>query len=436
MKKFILPTLISLALASSAFAQTTPLNSIAATVDEDVILKSEFDQAMATYAQQIARQNNGKVPPEDVLRRQVMERLIMTKLQVSRAEGSGITVSDEDVMAAINEVAQNNNWTIAQLRANLEKDGMSFAAYQAMLKNEISTQRLQQSFAQQRIAVSEAEVDNLLKNSANTGAQMHLGNILISVPEGATADQIATAKKKADAAKAKLDAGADFAAVATEFSDGQNALQGGDLGWRSAADIPPALVDTIRSLQPGQTSAPVRGPTGFQILQLKEVRQGAGAQMITQYKARHILVPITGGDEAASLAKANDLRARIAKGADFAKVAKDYSGDVATKAAGGDLGWFDPEAHGPEFATALQNLTNGGVSTPVRTAAGFHIIQRQDMRQVAGGDEALRNQAREAIGRRKLEDEWNRFMRSMRNEAFVQYFVPGFENEPGTTVVN
>ena len=435
MKKFIFPTLISLALASTAFAQTAQLNGIAATVDEDVILKSEFDQAMTTYAQQFARQNNGRMPPEDILRRQVMERLVMTKLQVNRAEASGITVSDEDIMAAINEVAQNNNWTIAQLRANLEKDGMSFASYQAMLRDEISTQRLQQSFAQQRIAVSEAEVDNLLKNSANTGVQMHLANILVTVPEGATADQIAAAKKKADAAKAKLDSGADFAAVATEYSDASNALQGGDLGWRSVADIPPALVDTIRTLQPGQASPPVRGPTGFQILQLKEVREGAGAQMVTQYKARHILVPITGADDAAALAKANDLRNRISKGADFAKVAKDYSGDVATKASGGDLGWFDPEAHGPEFATALQNLANGAVSTPVKTAAGYHIIQRQDMRQVAGGNEALRNQAREAIGRRKLEDEWNRFMRSMRNEAFIQYFIPGFENEPGTTAV-
>ena len=240
MKKFIFPTLISLALASSAFAQTTPLNSIAATVDEDVILKSDFDRALATYAQQFARQNNGQTPPADVLRRQVMERLIMTRLQVSRAEGSGINVSDEDVMSAINEVAQTNKWTIAQLRENLAKDGMNFADYQAMLRDELFTQRLQQSFAQQRIAVSEAEVDNLLKNSANTGMQMHLGNILISVPEGATADQIAAAKKKADAAKAKLDAGADFAAVAAEFSNATNALQGGDLGWRSAADIPPA----------------------------------------------------------------------------------------------------------------------------------------------------------------------------------------------------
>lgn len=436
MKKFIYPTLMSLVLASSAIAQTAPLNSIAATVDEEVILKSEFDRAMATYSAQFARQNNGRVPPENVLRRQVMERLIMTKLQVARASGAGISVSDEDIATAINGVAQNNGWTVAQLKANLEKDGLSFADYQAALRDELFTQRLQQSFAQQRIAVSEAEVDNLLKNANAGGTQMHLGNILVSVPEGATADQIAAAKAKADAAKAKLDAGADFASVATEYSDASNALQGGDLGWRSTADIPPALVDTIRALQPGQASAPVRGPTGYQILIVKEVREGAGAEMVTQYKARHILVPIQNGDEAAARTRAEDLRNRITKGADFAKVARDYSSDVATKAEGGDLGWFDPEAHGPEFATALQNLPNGGISTPVRTAAGFHIIQRQDMKQVPGGDEALRNQAREAIGRRKLEDEWNRFLRSMRNEAFVQYFLPGFEDEPNTVTTN
>lgn len=425
MNKLIALSLATLLLgASPAFAQTQPLNGIAATVDEEVILRSEFDRALRTYMSQLASRPEAQRPPESAIRQQVLERLILTKLQVDRAKSSGITVSDEDVMTAINGVAQQNGWTVDQLRANIEKQGMSFADYQSALRDELYTQHLQQAFAQQRIAVSDAEVDNYLKNSSASGPQLHLANIVVATPEGATAAQIADAEKRITAAINKLDAGGDFGAVATEFSTGPNALQGGDLGWRAPSEIPAALIDTIRTLQPGQYSRPVRGPNGFQILKLVDTREGgAAAGNVTQYKARHILVRIGTDGEDAARKRAQDLRVRIAKGQDFAKVAREYSQDVTTKQVGGDLGWFDPEAHGPEFATALQNLANGGVSEPVRTSAGFHIIQRQDMRSVPGGNEALRNQAREAIGRRKLEDEWSRFVRSMRNEAFVQNFM-------------
>ena len=433
MKPFFTISLTALLLAAPAFAQTTtPLNSIAATVDEDVILRSEFDRAMRTYSAQLAQQSNGAKPSEAAVRKQVMERLVMTKLQVSRAQGSGVNVTDEDITAALNAVAQQNGWTPDQLRANVERQGLNFADYRAALRDEIYTQRLQQAFAQQRVNVSEAEVDNYLKNSPAAGPQLHLANILVATPEGATAAQIADAEKRANAAAAKLNAGADFGAVATEYSNASNALQGGDLGWRSVADIPAALVDTIRGLQPGQFSAPLRGPNGFQIIKLVDVREGAAAGNITQYKARHILVKVgADGDEAAQK-RAQDLYERLSKGADFAKAARDYSQDVETKANGGDLGWFEPDRHGPELATALQNLANGAISTPVRTAAGYHIIQRQDLRSVPGGDQALREQAREAVGRRKLEEEWGRFLRSMRNEAFVQYMLPGFEDEAAT----
>ena len=437
MKKLLALTLASMLMASPALpvkAQTVPLNSIAATVDEDVILKSEFDRAMRTYSAQLAAQNNGQMPPEAAVRKQVMERLVMTKLQVARAQGAGISVSDDDVMTAINAVAQQNGWTIDQLRANIEREGLSFPDYQLALRDELYTQRLQQSFAQQRIAVSEAEVDNLLKNSNASGTQLHLANILVTTPEGATADQIAAAERKIREAKAKLDAGADFATVAMEYSTGSNALQGGDLGWRSANEVPSALVDTINGLRPGQASEPVRGANGFQILKLVDVRDGsATGGNVTQYKARHILIHIGTDGEEAARARAATVRERLTKGQDFAKVAKDYSQDVETKGTGGDLGWFDPEAHGPEFATALSNLANGAISEPVRTQAGFHIIQRQDMRTMPGGSDALRAQARESIGRRKLEDEWNRFLRTLRNDAFVQYMLPGFEATESTS---
>lgn len=422
MKKLLASALVTgVLLCAPLHAQ--PIDRIAAVVNEDVILQSELDRATRNILTQYANRQD-QLPPRDVLERQVLERLVMVRLQVARAAESGIRVSDEEVDAAINNVAQQNNMSLDQLRQQVAREGGSFADFRTSLRDELVIQRLRQSFAQSRVSVSDAEVDAALSSQqASGGVQYHLAHILVALPENATPEQIATAQQKIDGIKALIDKGEmDFSAAAVRYSDSQNALEGGDLGWRSLNEIPTAFAATISSMQPGNVIGPTRGPSGFQLLKLVETRDASQAApaMVTQYQARHILVRTGEGvDEAAAKAKIDTLRARIDGGAEFAKVATENSEDQATAARGGDLGWFTQEQFGPEFGTQVAGLQDGQVSAPFKSAAGWHIVQRVAQRQSSAGDENRRAQVRETIGQRKLEEEWTRFLREMRGEAFV-----------------
>ncbi|MFL7978278.1 peptidylprolyl isomerase, partial [Xanthomonas vasicola] len=287
-------------------------------------------------------------------------------------------------------------------------------------------QRLRQSFAQSRISVSEGEVDTALAQQAATGSQYHLAHILIGLPEGATAEQIATGQKKVDGVKALIDKGElDFPAAAVRYSDSPNALEGGDLGWRSLDEIPNAFAQLIRDMKPGQVAGPLRGPSGFQLLKLVEMRDanaGGEKKMVTEYNARHILVRV--GDnqtEAQAKAKIDTIRARIVGGADFQATAKESSEDTNSRGQGGDLGWFPADAFGPDFGKQVEGLADGAVSEPFRTQAGWHIVQRVGSRQTDVSAENQRAQVRETIGRRKLEEEYNRYLQELRGEAYVSY---------------
>lgn len=420
-------TLAGLLFASGAQAQSyagaAPVERIAAVVNEDVILRSELDRAMANIRGQYAGKEN-QLPPQDVLERQVLERLVLTRLQIARATDSGITASDEDLESAVQGVAQQNGMTVDQLRGRITADGMSFTEFRNNLRDEIITQRLRQSFAQGRINVSEAEVDAALATaSATASQQFHLAHILVGVPDGATPEQLATAQKKIEGVQGLVTKGElTFAAAAVRYSDSPNALEGGDLGWRGLNEIPPAFAQTIQQMQAGQMIGPIRGPSGFQLLQLVETRTQAagGGEQVTQFSARQILVKIDDKtDDAAAKAEAETLAARIAGGADFAKLATESSDDAASKRRGGDLGWFGADTHGSAFGMQVAALSDGQTSAPFKTDAGWVIVQRTASRQITAGNDSMRAQVRETIGRRKLEDEWNRFLREMRGEAFV-----------------
>ncbi|WP_312326465.1 peptidylprolyl isomerase [Stenotrophomonas sp.] len=403
--------------------QTQSLDRIAAIVDEDVVLQSELDRAVQNIKAQYAGREN-QLPPDDVLNRQVLERLVLVKLQVARAEGSGIKVSDQELNQALNSIAQQNGSNLDALRQRLAADGLDFNDFRNSVRDEITVQRLRQSFAQSRISVSEGEVDAALKQEATAGTQYHLAHILIALPEGATAEQIATGQKKADGVKGLLDKGElDFNAAAVRYSDSPNALEGGDLGWRSLDEIPGAFAQMMTSMKAGDVVGPLRGPSGFQLLKLVEVRDASasvGGQTITEYHARHILVRVNDQqDNATAKAKADTLRARIAGGADFQAVAKEASEDNNTKGQGGDLGWFPADAFGPDFGKQVSALADGGVSQPFRTDAGWHIVQREATRQTDAGTDNKRAQIRETIGRRKLEEEYNRYLQELRGEAYV-----------------
>ncbi|HVI60337.1 MAG TPA: peptidylprolyl isomerase [Luteimonas sp.] len=421
MKTIIAPLLaVALLFGAPAHAQQVqPLDGIAAVVDEDVILRSELDRALNNILAQYAGRQD-QLPPRDVLQRQVLERLILLRLQTARATETGVRVGDAEVDNAITNIAAQNKLTPDQLRQQLARDGMSYDDFRASLRDELLSQRLRQRFAQSRISVSEAEVDAAL--AAQGGEQYHLAHILVALPDGATPEQIATGQQKVDGVKALLDKGEmTFAAAAVRYSDSPNALEGGDLGWRSIDEIPAAFANTIRTLQKGQVLGPIRGPSGFQLLQLVDTRSAdgdSGAQSVTQYQARHILVR-AGGDDAKAKAKIDTLRARIAGGADFAEVAKESSEDAFSKDNGGELGWFTPDQFGPEFGAQVAGLQDGQVSAPFKTQAGWHIVQREATRQANATDENRRAQMRERIGQRKLEDEWNRYLRELRGEAYV-----------------
>lgn len=400
-------------------AQTQPVDRIAAVVNEDVILQSELDRAIANITAQYAG-NPGQLPPHEVLAKQVLERLVLTRLQVARAQESGIRVSDQEVDQAVGNIAQQNNMTPDQLRAQVAKDGLSLAEFRNTLRDEITIQRLKQSFAQSRIQVSEAEVNAAVAQQAAAGGgnQYHLAHLLVALPEGATAEQIATAQKKIDGIKGLIDRGEmDFAAAAVRYSDSPNALEGGDLGWRPESEIPPAFAQTVRTMQAGQVIGPIRGSSGFQLIRLIETRSGAAAPaQVTEYHVRHILVQ---GDDAAAEAKLNTLRARALGGADFAQLAKEESTDVQSKDKGGDIGWRTTDAFGPELGPQIAALKDGDITPPVKSQAGWHLIQVVGRRQGAAGSDQQRAAARETIGRRKLEDEYTRFLQEMRGDAFV-----------------
>ncbi|MGQ4584621.1 peptidylprolyl isomerase [Lysobacter sp. F60174L2] len=425
MKKFFACVLATALLASPALAQQLqPIDGIAVVVDEDVILQSELDRAVGNIRAQYAGRTE-QLPPPDVLERQVGERLVLLKLQVARAEATGVRVTDQEIDQAIGAIAAQNQASVDQLRAQLTADGSSFNQFRDSIRDELLVQRLRQRFAQSQISVSDAEVEAALASQQASGQQFHLAHILVALPEGATPEQIATAQSKIEGIKGLLDRGEmNFAAAAVRYSDSPNALEGGDLGWRAANEIPAAFAELVNQMSAGQVTAPIRGPSGFQLLQLVEARDAsqAGPSMVTQFQASHILIRV---DDDTSVAEAkariDTLHARIVGGADFAELARESSEDPSSQAAGGDLGWFSQNDFGPDFGSQVAALADGGVSAPFRTQAGWHIVKRTATREADVGDDNQRAQARETIGRRKLEDQWNRFLREMRGEAFVEF---------------
>ncbi len=415
--------LAALFAAGPAFPQaapTTTIDGIAAVVDEDVILRSELDRAVANVSAQYAGQP-GQLPPRDVLEKQVLERLIMMRIQVSRAADSGIRISDAELQQAMNSVAQQNKMTMDQLRARLAADGLSFDEFRENLREEVTVQRLRQRYAQQRVQVSEAEIDQALASQKVGGPELRLANIQINLPEGATPDVIAKGNEKILEIKKLIESGGtDFRSAAIRFSEAQNALDGGDLGWRTYESIPPLFANVLREMKPGEITQPVRGPSGFQIVQLVETRQPT-AQKITQYKASDILVNTSDlVSVEAARQKIQAMRDRIVAGEDFAKVAKEGSDDTLTRNNGGDMGWFQGDQWGTAIGAQVQRLADGELSPIFQSDVGFHLIKRTGMRVQDVTDENRRNQARELIGNRKADEEYERYLRQLRSEAYVE----------------
>lgn len=428
--KILFPAVLALqlALVAPSFAQqatSTSIDGIAAVVNEDVILKSELARAMANVQQQYAGRAN-ELPPHDILEKQILERLILQRLQVARAQQSGITVDDQELGQAIESIAQGNKISVDQLRQQLAQQGQSFDSFRNAVRDELLTQRLKQAYAQGAVHVSESEVNAALAAQSNTGTQLHLANLVVALPAGATPEQIATGQKKIEGVKGLIDRKEmDFTAAAIRYSDAPNALDGGDLGWRSMQEIPAAFAQIVGGMKPGDIAGPIRGATGFQLLKLVETRDGAaGLGTVTQYHTRQILVKSKDpANDGKGKARAETLRARLAGGANFAKVAESDSDDPVGRANGGDTGWRSQDGLGAEIGAAVAALRDGEVSQPVQTKDGWVIAQRVASRQGVAASEDQRGAMRETIGRRKLEDAYDRFLREMRGEAYVDVRV-------------
>ena len=418
-----LATLLAATAASPVGAQalpTTTIDTIAAVVDENVILRSELEQAIVNVSRQFEGRDPSQLPPRDILERQVLERLILQRLQIDRAAESGIRLSDQEVQQAVAGIAAQNQLTVPQLRQRLEADGIAYADFVANLRDEVTLQRLRQGYIQSSVQVSEAEIDQLLATRDIGGAEMRLANIQINVADGATPDEIAAARQRIDEIKSMVERGElDFRSEAVRFSQAPNALEGGEIGWRTAEAIPPVYQEMLKSMGAGQITEPVRGPGGFQIVQVVEVRSPQ-PQKITQYRARDIMVAITPTVPAeVARQKAQALRDRIVAGEDFAKVAIEASDDTQTRAQGGDMGWFAAEAWGSAVANQIRNLADGELSPVFQSEVGFHLIKREGSREQDVTEENRRNQAREIIGTRKGDEAYERFLRQLRAEPVV-----------------
>jgi peptidyl-prolyl cis-trans isomerase SurA len=424
---------LALALVASAFAgdavaqslASEPLDRIVAVVNQDVVLQSELDRQVAAVTTQYAN-NPEQLPPRDVLERQLLSRVIMQKLQVARADSTGVKLSDAEVDQSLIAIARQNNMEVGQLRGTIESQGLNYDQFRRNVAEQVIVQRLRQRVAQSQVQVSDAEIDSLLQNGNLNAGQLHLGYILINVPDGATPEQIDEAQAKAAEAKQQIDGGMDFTAAAIRYSNAENALQGGDLGWRSRNEFPPPLVDAADQLQEGAVSEPLRGPNGFHLIKLIGKREAAGAQLVTEYDASHILVKTSElvSDEQARQ-KIDAIRQRVVAGEDFAKVAKETSGDEATAGLGGALGWFSGDVYGSNIGETAKTLKVGEVSPPFKTNAGWHILKLIDTRSTDKSGQMQREEARNLLFQRKAQDEYESFLRQLRSEAYVEIRLPG-----------
>lgn len=428
----LLAMLILLTVASNALAavenkdelsKQNALNKIVAIVNDDVITEQELDTELATIKKQISQQQT-RIPPDEILKKQVLERLILTHLQLHMAQQFLLTVDDESLNQAIEGIAKNNGMELGQFRNALEDSGMEFSDYREHIRNEIIISRLQQRMVTRKINVTDQEISDFLANQElrdRSGEEYRIQHMLFIVPEASNANRIQQVKAKAEKILAQLKAGDDFTQLAIANSDGQQALEGGDLGWRKLPEIPTLFADLITKMKPGDISDIVRSPSGYHIIKLAEKRDVEPQHIVEQIQARHILIRTTdlvSSDDA--LAKIKLLKQRIDNGEDFAQIATTHSEDKGSAGDGGNLGWVSPGTMVKEFEDAMDNLKPGEVSSPVKTHYGWHLIKVEDRRQFNNTEEYLKNKAREYIQRQKLGPALDNWLRQIRDEAFVE----------------
>lgn len=421
--KLIKPALAAIALSASvsAFAATS-LDRVIAIVNDDIIMQSELEARENMILRRLARSNSAQ-PPAEALRKQVLNRLIIDRIQMQLADERGIRVSDNELNAALNRIAGQSGLSLAQFRETLIAEGQDYAKVRNQIRQELLITETQRQLVNSRINVSQQEIDNFLSSDQGKLAasqSYNLSLILVAVPPQADATTIQQAAETAAEISTELQNGADFAELALERSAGNNALKGGQLGWKKAAELPPAFAQALQSLEKGQVTAPIRTPNGFHILKVNDTQQG-NVQMVDQTEVRHILLkPTEIRSKAQTLREIKSLYNRLALGEPFAELAKEFSDDPGSGAEGGALGWAQPGQMVPEFEEVMRKTPVGEVSIPFETRFGWHILQVTDRRQQDLGEEMLINQARASIRERKFNEELQNWLREIRAKAYIE----------------
>jgi len=412
--------LLSPMASKTVIAQNTvEIDSIVALVDDDVILRSELDIAISGIVERI-RQQGGDLPPRSVLEKQVLERLIIRRLQLVRAFQTGIRISDADIDQSLLMLAEQNKISLMQLRQVIEADGEDFAEFRQNIGEEMMTERLRQRVVNSMDPITETEIDILLTSDTFNSGEYNISHILISLPDGSTPAQIAAQEEKANNIYQQLQEGLDFASAAISYSDSQEALEGGLVGWRDLNSVPVVFSDAIKNMRTGQMTTPIRSPAGFHIIKVNDYRERSQV-MITEFNARHIMIETNDLiSPRQAMEQIRDIHQQLVDGADFAELAKEYSDDISSANLGGDMGWFQPQAYGERMAQTLEALKDGEISEPFQTEVGWHIIERLGMREKDVTVEALRNAARGNLQQQKVDIELQKFLQEMRDEAFVE----------------
>ena len=409
-------------------AQTAPsveLDRIVAIVNDDIITWSELEARLGRTRDEL-RRSGTTLPPPEGLRRQVLERLIIHRIQLQLARDAGIRVGDERLNRTLLRIAEQNGYTLREFRDFLEGDGYDFAKFREEVREEIMMSEIRKRRVENQIRITQRDVDRHLSTvegrEAEAGrSRYRIGHILIAVPDGASSEEIAEARARAERVLDEIRAGADFAAMAVTHSDGQQALEGGDLGWRQASDLPTMFGEAVPRLEVGGMTGPIRSPSGFHLVKLLDKR-GGERQIVRQTRARHILVALDElTDGTAAQRQLSALRERILNGESFGELARIHSDDTGSAPKGGELGWIDPGNTVPVFERAMDSLEPGGLSEPFRSQYGWHIVQVLERRRRDDTEASRRAEAVRVLRARKVEENLEAWVRQVRDEAYVEY---------------
>lgn len=406
----------------AAANRTVLLDRVVAVVNDEALTQYEIDDQKKTILAQMKLQNVTP-PAADVLDKQLLDRLITERTILQFAKENGVKVDDTQVERTILRIAQDNKLSQEEFRVALRREGIDYERYREDVRKEIVIQRLRDREVDQRVTVSDSEVDAFLASQnaqAGGDVEYRISHILVIVPEKASPEQIDAKRRRAEEALKQARDGTEFAQVAAGFSDAPDALQGGALGWRTAARLPSAFVEAVRVMKPGDVSVVLRSATGFHIVKLQETRSRNAPTVVEQTRARHILIKVSEVvSDSEAKARIERIRDRLETGAKFADQAKLNSED-ATSSKGGELGWISPGDTVPDFESSMAKLKIGEVSAPVRTQFGWHLIQVEERRTQDITAERKRDQARMALRQRKSEEAFQDWLRQMRDRAYVE----------------